>query len=204
MFQMKTTILYDKNNENNGSVVLIYDISEWKRSQKQLTDLATIDYLTGIYNRQHFIHLAQQELLRCAKNRQRCSVLIMDVDHFKLVNDTYGHQAGDRVLKHVMDLCRKNFRRVDILGRYGGEEFVVLLPEISQEDVLVVAERVRLAIHQSPFITPDASINVSISLGVAIADPEKLQPLDQLLDYADRALYTSKQKGRNMVSVYDP
>lgn len=202
MYQMKITVLYDKNHENKGSVVLIHDISDWKRSQKRLTDLATIDYLTGIYNRQHFIHLAQQELLRCAKNRQFCSVIIMDVDHFKSVNDTYGHQTGDQVLKHIMELCRKNFRRVDILGRYGGEEFVALLPEINQEEVLLVAERVRLAIDQSPFITPDANIALSISLGVAMADPVVFYPLDQLLEQADKAMYVSKQRGRNKVSVY--
>ena len=202
IYQIKITALRDRDDVIGGSVVLIYDISEWKRSQKRLTDMATIDFMTGIYNRQHFINLAQQELLLYTNERRSCSVILIDVDHFKSVNDTYGHLVGDQVLKHIVNLCRDNIRRMDVLGRFGGEEFIIFLPDINMEIILSVAERVRLAIHQSALMNPQGDIHVSVSMGIAVSNPDKFGSLDHLLEQADQALYKSKNGGRNCISVY--
>jgi len=202
LFQMKITEMRDKNGRTGGRFVLINDISEMKRSQKRLTEMATIDFLTGIFNRQHFINQAEEELLHCTNNRRSCAIILLDVDLFKTVNDTYGHQVGDQVLKHIVDVCRSSIRRVDIMGRYGGEEFVILLPESPLEGALLVAERVRLAVAQSAFAVAQENILVTVSLGVAISNPDEFMTLDQLLEQADQALYLSKNGGRNRVSVY--
>ena len=106
------------------------------------------------------------------------------------------------MLKHIVDVCRSSIRRVDIMGRYGGEEFVILLPESPLEGALLVAERVRLAVAQSAFAVAQENILVTVSLGVAISNPDEFMTLDQLLEQADQALYLSKNGGRNRVSVY--
>lgn len=179
------------------------DITERKRLEDELRRLATQDPLTGLFNRRHFFVLAEQEYERFRRYRHPLALFMMDIDHFKAVNDRYGHLAGDEVLAAVAGALRNNLREVDILGRYGGEEFVALLPETDLETARTSAERLRAAIAGLRIAARDHTLSVTLSLGVlAIADGHPM-PFELLLDAADRMLYRAKQAGRNRVEVWD-
>ncbi len=162
--------------------------------------LAISDGLTGLYNRRHFFVKAQEEYERSLRYDHPLSILMIDVDHFKLVNDEHGHQVGDLVLKQVAETCRKALRQVDIIGRYGGEEIVVLMPETSQEAALQAAERLRESIGALQFPDIDKPLCVTISIGVATL--KDTIELDRLLGHADQALYQAKNFGRNQVKIW--
>ncbi len=127
-------------------------------------------------------------------------VLLLDIDHFKRVNDTYGHAVGDQVLRGLADRCRALVRQVDIVGRYGGEEFAFLLPETDLFQASAIAERLRSAIAENPFTSEQGPIAITVSLGVSRAGRD-LSSLVALIEQADTALYQAKQKGRNRVEV---
>jgi diguanylate cyclase (GGDEF)-like protein len=167
---------------------------------KQVHQLAITDSLTGIFNRRHFFELASHEFERSRRFSRPLAMVMCDIDHFKLVNDTYGHLVGDRVLQMVAERFRRFLREVDLLGRYGGEEFVALLTEIDCERGREVGERLRAAIETPAFRVEDQDIYVSISVGVA--DITDCPNLEFLLDRADQALYRAKQMGRNRVGVW--
>jgi diguanylate cyclase (GGDEF)-like protein len=167
---------------------------------KQVHQLAITDALTGIFNRRHFFELASREFERARRFSRPLALVMCDIDHFKLVNDTYGHLIGDQVLQMVAERCQRYLREVDILGRYGGEEFVALLTEVDSERGNDVGERLRAAIEAPAFHVEDQDVSVSISVGVA--DITDCPNLEILLDRADQALYEAKQKGRNRVSVW--
>jgi diguanylate cyclase (GGDEF)-like protein len=165
---------------------------------KQVQRLAVTDSLTGLHNRRHFFDLASTEFERARRYNRPVSILLWDTDHFKRVNDTYGHVVGDQVLRIVAQRCRENLREVDILGRYGGEEFIALLPETDLSSALQAAERLRLAFSQNPISVQDWSIHLTISIGVASLT--ELGPsLENLLSWADQALLTAKETGRDRV-----
>ena len=126
---------------------------------------------------------------------------MLDIDHFKKVNDTYGHEAGDRALQHVAEIMRSSLREIDILGRMGGEEFAVLMPNTTLEDAVLLAERIRLAIANSPFDTSCQALTLTVSIGAEIFTAE-MSGLDELLRNADVALYRAKHSGRNCVVAY--
>lgn len=159
--------------------------------------LATIDGLTGLFNRNHFFQLAEQELRRGRRHKRGITVLMADIDHFKKINDRHGHQAGDRVLAQVGQCLRKMVRDMDIPGRYGGEEFAVLLPETLPSQALVVAERIRQAVSDLKITSDGERIPVTVSLGLA-GDPNP-ESLNALMKTADAALYRAKESGRNRV-----
>ena len=161
---------------------------------------ATTDELTGVHNRRNLFDLGQREFLRARRFEHTFSAIMLDLDHFKQVNDTYGHAVGDQVLRVVTQRCADNIRTVDILGRYGGEEFAVLLPEAGLEKARQVAERLRRSIAETPVPTDCGSIHITISLGVAGLTPDT-PDLASLLDHADSAMYAAKQAGRNRVAV---
>lgn len=161
--------------------------------------LATIDQLTGLYNRNSFFRLAEHELERARRYQHPLAVLLIDADRFKLVNDTYGHRAGDLALRTIADRCRAGLRTSDIFGRYGGEEMVVLLPETDLATATRVAERLRELVDHE-VITDSAAFGVTCSFGVA--EYRTAERLDHLLERADRALYRAKHAGRNRVMVY--
>ncbi|MCG8350264.1 MAG: diguanylate cyclase [Chloroflexales bacterium] len=165
--------------------------------------LATIDPLTGVYNRGHFCAIAYREFERARRYNSALSVIMLDVDYFKKINDTYGHGIGDQVLRSVAQSCHSQLREADVLGRYGGEEFSILLSETTLFEAEQVAERLRSIIDQTPVSTKLVLVSVTISLGVAAYDPDCID-LDQLLDRADQACYESKASGRNQVSVWEP
>lgn len=163
---------------------------------------ATIDELTGVWNRRSFFENARREFQRSQRTLRPLTVLMFDVDHFKLVNDTYGHTAGDQVLRGVAERCRSQLRVIDIIGRYGGEEFAVALPETDIEAAEQIAERLRATVENTSFVTAQGSIALTISVGVAVYEPDDQTTLDAVIDRADRALYLAKRSGRNCVRVW--
>lgn len=166
----------------------------------QIQQLATLDPLTAVPNRRHFYELAVREVERAARYGHPLSTIMLDADHFKAINDTYGHIAGDQVLQTIAARCRDNLREVDLLSRFGGEEFAVLLPETGHERAMQVARRLAARIADDPVVTDAGPLAVTISLGVASAAPGQPTTLEALLDAADQALYRAKRAGRNQVS----
>ncbi len=166
----------------------------------EVQQLAITDGLTGLYNRRHFFALAERELERARRYGHPLSVILLDLDHFKHVNDTYGHSVGDEALRVVAARCRECLRSIDHLGRYGGEEFAALLPENDLDGARAAAERLRQCIAESPVETSQGLLPLTISLGVAALD-ESCPDLATLLSRADAALYVAKKEGRNRVKM---
>jgi diguanylate cyclase (GGDEF)-like protein len=170
-------------------------------SRSLVRRLATIDGLTGLYQRHCVVRQAELELRSSQRNNWPMSVIMLDADHFKQINDQFGHAAGDTVLRTVAQKCHRSVRAGDIVGRYGGEEFLVLLPRTDSVEALVVAERVRKSIAESHIaLQIGPTIPVSVSLGVASRAPST-RSLEELLSRADRALYLAKARGRNRIEV---
>jgi len=166
-----------------------------------LQTLSVTDALTGVPNRRYWDLRLAEEIARAQRYRYPLAVLMVDIDHFKRVNDTYGHQVGDVALQQVASRLRSNLRRTDVLARYGGEEFGVLAPQTSLEAAKVLAERLRHAIASEPiWVNSDLSIPLTISVGVAVF-PEHGQNESDLVAAADAALYRAKEEGRNCVRV---
>jgi diguanylate cyclase (GGDEF)-like protein/PAS domain S-box-containing protein len=163
--------------------------------------LAITDPLTEQYNRRGFFDLAQREMERFSRYQYPLAAIMLDIDHFKHVNDTHGHRVGDRVLRSLADRINQNIRQVDILGRYGGEEFVILLPETELFKACEIAERIRSAVSAEAILeSENGPIQVTVSLGVTRAT-RGTSSLPELLEQADKALYQAKQNGRNRVEV---
>jgi diguanylate cyclase (GGDEF)-like protein len=167
---------------------------------KDLENLATTDGLTRLYNRRTFLERAEAEFERSRRYRRPLSVLMLDVDHFKAVNDNHGHETGDRVLRILAQTSRESLRQLDVIGRYGGEEFVAFLPETSSATALDVAERLRQSVEGLVVPSQHRDIRVTISIGVATVK-DKTADLAALIDAADEALYEAKQQGRNKIIV---
>lgn len=167
--------------------------------------LSLTDELTGLANRRHLLHVVDQEILRATRFQNPFAVLLLDIDHFKRVNDTWGHPVGDRVLQLVAQTCRAQLRDVDLIARYGGEEFFVLLPETILEGALSVAERLRQTLVQSSFRLENGSrLGITMSIGVVAEEEVVLLSPEALFAKADVALYQAKQAGRNCIVVYTP
>lgn len=169
-----------------------------------LENLSITDALTGIANRRHFEWRLSEEIERARRYKYPLSTLMLDLDHFKQVNDNYGHQIGDIVLQQVAQRLRRILRRTDFLARYGGEEFIVLAPQTPADRALILAERLRQVIAESPFpIADNLQIHITISIGVAVF-PDHAQNENELVRAADAALYKAKQTGRNRVCLFEP
>lgn len=167
----------------------------------QVQKLSITDGLTAVYNRRHFFELAEREFERSRRYDRLLSAIMVDIDNFKNVNDEFGHAAGDEVLRVIAGRLLDSMREIDILGRYGGEEFAVLLPENDSASAQNVAERLRRRIEDAPISLEYSPLTVTISLGIATLD-KGCESLAALLDRADQALYTAKQEGRNRVCVW--
>lgn len=163
--------------------------------------LAITDPLTGLFNRRHLAYLADRELRRAVRMDRPLAVIMMDLDHFKQVNDLYGHMTGDRILKEIALRCQQGLRQMDLLARYGGEEFIFLLPECDFERAVQVAERLREAISEAPFYTPSDLIWVTASFGVSAKIPGEEITLENMIQEADISLYSAKATGRNNVKA---
>lgn len=179
------------------------DITERKKAERRLRELATTDGLTNLNNRRHFMELGAAGLRHARRYGEDLAAIMFDVDHFKNVNDTYGHDAGDEVLRVLSALAMKTFRDVDIVGRLGGEEFGVILPQATTEEALVAAERMREAVAAAVIPTGAGELTIRISIGVASLEQD-VEHIDKLLKHADLALYAAKSTGRNKVVAFDP
>ena len=182
---------------------LPHAVKDWKRSEQRAHDLqslAAIDPLTGLYNRRQFETLARAELARCQRYVRPCSFLMIDVDHFKLVNDTFGHEMGDWVLKMVANTLTAARRDADVVARFGGEEFVIMLPETTRDAAAMVAERIRSMVAASALAVGDSRLSLTISIGVG-ETMAGLPGVEAVLRDADQALYDAKANGRNIVCV---
>ncbi len=186
------------------------DISERRAAEEQirllnleLEKLALTDFLTNLYNRRYFMQRGEEEFKRSHRNNRPLALLMLDIDEFKKVNDSYGHEAGDLALQQVAAVTKSSLREIDLLGRMGGEEFAALLPNTSLEEAILSAERVRQIIANTPFVTPgqDLSISITISVGVATIT-DQMSGVGDLLRNADAALYRAKHNGRNCVVDY--
>lgn len=184
-------------------VVISRDITEQKRLEADLRELAATDMLTGLPNRRHFLGQLEQEKARVSRAEEKCaSVLMIDIDHFKRVNDTWGHSTGDHVLRHLAVLMRQVLRKIDTLGRLGGEEFAVILPGADLPSAETFAERLRKRVEQSPAVYEKRAIPITISIGVSEIRAED-ESAELALMRADHALYQAKDGGRNKVRVED-
>lgn len=167
----------------------------------KMEQLATTDSLTGILNRRFFLQQVNKELERSQRYGNPFSLLIVDIDHFKKVNDTYGHSAGDAVIIDVTKVIQKALRKVDILGRYGGEEFIIFLPETNYQNAIHVGERIRKTIEKTQTIYENKKIMCTISLGISNFHPND-KTFDDVFKRADTALYQAKNEGRNRVIYF--
>lgn len=178
---------------------------EIELKNKELERLSISDGLTGLFNHRHIHALLNQEFERSERTGERITVAMLDLDKFKNVNDTHGHQAGDRVLEDMAEILRESAREIDRLGRYGGEEFMVLLPDTSIEDAEVFVERVRREVARRAFHIGDDKepLHMTISGGIATYPHPRIKNPETLVRLADEALYTAKTSGRNKVVRFD-
>lgn len=181
--------------------VIIYDVTDMAVGKKQLEALSRTDRLTELYNRGYWEECLVSEFHRVHRTKQPCTLCLFDIDHFKNVNDTYGHQAGDEVIRVTARLLRECIRGTDIAGRYGGEEFTVILIDTDAKGAMLFAERLRKAIENHPVIHGDKKISYTISLGLAECN-DKLRNHKKWIECSDQALYQAKETGRNNTVIY--
>ena len=203
MFPLRST-----NGDINHVCIVIYDVTDVATNRRQLQaanlslqKLSSTDRLTGLYNRGHWEETLRVDFARHTRYGTNSCLVMFDIDHFKRVNDTYGHQCGDKVIQLVADVVREHIRESDIAGRYGGEEYAVLLPDTDKAGGATFAERIRAAIEAREVLCEGQVIRCTVSLGVA----DMSGPITEhatLIEWADQALYASKKNGRNQVSVH--
>jgi diguanylate cyclase (GGDEF)-like protein len=165
---------------------------------EEIYRLTTIDGLTQIFNKRYFVETLEREIGRAQRYRRDLSLIMFDIDHFKKINDSYGHLAGDHVLKQLASVIKGRIRREDILSRYGGEEFAIILPEIDAANALAFADKIRKLVEKAGFRFEETDIPVTISVGVTSITPEVKEPHD-FIRLADTNLYEAKAQGRNRV-----
>jgi diguanylate cyclase (GGDEF)-like protein len=188
----------EANGDMIGTVLLIHDTTDAAKLMKELENAAYTDPLTGLYNRRHFMELATLLLERAKRAGTPCSILIFDLDYFKNVNDSYGHLAGDEVLRVMATKIREIIRSYDVFGRYGGEEFVVLMDSATLDAAAERAERIRAEVESLVIRYANVDIRITCSVGVA-ETPGGEEDVTRLLERADAALYRAKHDGRNLV-----
>ncbi|UZP65958.1 sensor domain-containing diguanylate cyclase [Desulfovibrio mangrovi] len=177
---------------------ILFDVTLHKQVEDQLREMATTDSLTGLANRRHFMQSAEHELHRANRYHRPISMLMVDADHFKKVNDTYGHDVGDIVLTALARDLRQSARRQDIVARLGGEEFALLLPETPHDKAMEMAERLRERIADNQISTGTENLSITVSIGVATYTGDG-DSISRLIKRADDGLYEAKQSGRNKV-----
>lgn len=173
-----------------------------RKSNQMLLDLSHTDPLTGLNNRRSMMEMLEKELERSLRGGSPLSLMMVDVDFFKRVNDTFGHQQGDEVLKGIAELLKQALRQYDMAARFGGEEFALILPGIALEEAVKVAERLRSQVEAFRFETASDPLGVTISLGIASHPGADIRTVDDLIREADYALYSAKRNGRNRVETF--
>jgi diguanylate cyclase (GGDEF)-like protein len=177
---------------------------ELEDKNRELRRLSISDGLTGLFNHRHIHGLLREEFERSGRTGAPLTVAMFDLDHFKSVNDTYGHQTGDRVLQETADILRQSARDIDRLGRYGGEEFIAILPSTESEGGGIFVERVRRAVEEHAFrISTEADLHMTVSGGIATYPHDTIGNAESLISKADSALYVAKARGRNCVVRFD-
>jgi len=171
--------------------------------QKRLLLLANTDELTGLANRRHFFDILDREILRAKIDGSSLAVMMLDIDHFKSANDTYGHRGGDEILAQMGKILQENIYPLDVAARYGGEEFIILMPNTSSEKAYQAAERLRKIVDQYQWKVFDKTISITTSIGLASIDSKNLMSSYDLAEKADTALYDAKRKGRNCVVCWE-
>ncbi|WP_366289260.1 histidine kinase N-terminal 7TM domain-containing protein [Paenibacillus sp. AN1007] len=200
-YQVRTSYVFNHNAEVVGILIMVIDITEQRFLQEQLKQLAYFDGLTKIYNRTQFLNKGRELLQEAQLSLKPISFILFDIDHFKRINDTYGHDAGDQALIHVVSVCNRYLSSDMLFARYGGEEFVIALPNMTLVEAHGLAEQLRIALLHQPLDLQNESITLTSSFGVAQCSHES-DTLESLLHNADHALYESKRDGRNAVRVH--
>ena len=208
---IENALLYEKTRHSEAALIKAREeleirvqerTADLQEANKKLTELSITDDLTGLFNRRYFIKALESEYVRSVRYRRSLSVLLLDLDNFKDVNDVCGHSCGDDVLKMVGSMIREMLRSSDILARYGGDEIVILLPEANKNMAAETAEKLRAQVEQRLFAWKDQSFKVTCSIGIASVPEDKVTDWGGLLDKADRALYMGKAEGRNIVIAF--
>jgi len=189
--------------------IVVYDVTDIavKKLQldsvnQELEHLSRSDRLTQLFNRGYWEELLNSEYTRFQRYQKPVSLVMFDIDHFKKVNDTYGHQAGDEALRNTSMIIQQSMRTTDIAGRFGGEEFAVILPETDKESAMIFCERIRSSIEKSTITYENFTFQFTASMGICELSSE-IKTANQWLEYADQALFKSKNNGRNQVTIYD-
>lgn len=178
------------------------ELENINRINLKLEEIAFFDHLTGAINRRKFEELSNNEFKRSMRYDTPVSFLMIDIDHFKVVNDTYGHGIGDEVLKHLSAICKDSIRSIDLFARIGGEEFIIMLPQTDEENAYVFADRLRKKIDKSIFLSEDINIHYTVSIGLTNLYKDKDKSVKDILKRVDLALYEAKESGRNCVVKY--
>ena len=205
-FDFPPSIL-DEIQKNIEDIILNFDIPEGNKLEvikkinfmySQTRYMSVTDPLTGLYNRRHFEDCVEREFLRSKRYKSNLSFAIIDIDFFKKINDTYGHSCGDFVLKEVAYKILQTFRKTDMVFRYGGEEFTVIITETPMEKAVIPLERLRKAIYNTEFLYRNQPVKLSISIGVSEVN-DSTETIHELFEKADKALYKAKENGRNQI-----
>ncbi len=205
-FDFPPSIL-DEIQKNIEDIILNFDIPEGNKLEvikkinfmySQTRYMSVTDPLTGLYNRRHFEDCVEREFLRSKRYKSNLSFAIIDIDFFKKINDTYGHSCGDFVLKEVAYKILQTFRKTDMVFRYGGEEFTVIITETPMEKAVIPLERLRKAIYDTEFLYRNQPVKLSISIGVSEVN-DSTETIHELFEKADKALYKAKENGRNQI-----
>jgi diguanylate cyclase len=186
------------------SIELQKEIEEHKQAQAAFEELATVDPLTGLLNRRKFFMLAENAIKEIKANHSSLSIVMIDIDHFKTFNDSYGHLVGDAILSILGEILKKDIRKADIAARFGGDEFVILLPNTELKQAQLLSNRLCERIAAKGFPSKSNQFFITASLGISFITCDHECSLEQLLEWADHALYSAKQSGRNCVQVYQP
>ncbi|CAK0768938.1 GGDEF domain-containing protein [Gammaproteobacteria bacterium] len=205
--RVKEHVLNDQDIIVIGSNTLkfISSDSQEQAYHEELYRQSHMDRALQVYNKQYFLNRLDEEIVRCRRYGGELSLILFDADHFKRLNDTYGHLAGDAALMHLVEIIKKRIRDSDILCRYGGEEFTVIMPHTGQQQAFVLAEHIRMRVAKTPLDHSGETIDITISIGISSYFFDGTRPCTRelLISQADQALYQSKNSGRNKATIFD-
>ena len=179
------------------------EVTRLRRQVSELSELVSTDALTGLFNFRHFKTMLQAEMDRSKRSGIPTSLVMVDADHFKSVNDDYGHEIGNQALRHLAEILRNEVRTTDIVCRYGGEEFAMIFPETHLNLAVKVADRIREEVATSPLQTGQGELNLTVSMGASVYMKTSVIDIDEFIDSVDKYLYEAKQSGRNCICHVD-
>lgn len=203
-FSVRVASVLRRSGRRVGEALVLHDVTSRVELYRSVRRLATTDELTGLLARRQLLQLGDEEVARCQREARPVAVLVIDLDHFKLVNDLHGHAAGDQVLRAVAAACAEQLRAFDRLGRYGGDEMCAFMPGLDADQALAVAERLRAVVSGLSVWCDDKLLRVTVSVGVAVAEARASSTVSGLIEAADGALYEAKRDGRDRVALARP